>query len=426
MICGCYHMKIKNATKDLDPNSKDRLFLKSKSPFAPSHYKDLTPNGFKIYTFNSGFKKKNDDLLIIIFDEVVNVASKYSLTAMPASPIIWNKNNNKGLCKAIIVNSGNANAHTGKLGIKNINKYVNKLAKYLNCSIKNILVCSTGVIGEQLNPDLICNKIKKLSTSNEKKLIDAARSIWTTDTFVKTSIYNLKIENKKISIYGFAKGSGMISPNMGTMLSYIFIDCEIPSKLLKKLLSNNLDDTFNSITVDSDTSTSDTVLLFSNPLKKINVVKNYKKLNNTLYKVMKDLSLNIISDGEGVKKLIKVKVTNAKNKIQSKKIALSIANSPLVKTAIAGEDANWGRIVMAIGKTQEKIKQEKITIKLGKNVLAKKGEANKNINLSRVDNYMKNKIIEIEVNLGLGKYSSIVYGNDLNSNYVRINADYRS
>ena len=164
-------MKIKNATKDLDSKCNDRLFLKSKSPFAPLHYKDLAPKGFKIYTFHSGFKKKNDDLLIIIFDEIVNVASKYSLTAMPAAPIIWNKKNNKGLCKAIIVNSGNANAHTGKSGIKNINKYAKELAKYLSCSIKNILVCSTGVFGEQLNPDLICNKIKKLSSSNEKNLL---------------------------------------------------------------------------------------------------------------------------------------------------------------------------------------------------------------------------------------------------------------
>ena len=397
-----------------------------KSPFAPKYYKDLKPKGFKIFTFHSGFKKKNDDLLIVIFDKIVNVACKYSLTSMPSAPILWDKKNNKGKCKALIVNSGNANAHTGKQGLKNINKYNKLLAKILRCSINDILVSSTGVIGEQLDPNLICKKIKLLEISNEKKLIDAARSIWTTDTFVKTSIHSLKIDKHNIRIYGFAKGSGMISPNMGTMLSYIFIDCKISKKILMKLLSDNLQETFNSISVDSDTSTSDTVMLFSNPIRQVNINKHYYKISNTLNKVMKELSMKIITDGEGIKKLIKINVIKAKNKIQAKKIALSIANSPLVKTAIAGEDANWGRIVMAIGKTQEKIKQEKTIIKFGKNILARKGEINKGINLSKVDKYMKNKVIEIEVDLNIGKASSVIYGNDLNNEYIRINADYRS
>ena len=419
-------MNFKKATKDLDLKSNDRLFTKNKSPFAPKQYKNLKPKGFKIFTFHSGFKKKNDDLLIIIFDQIVNVACKYSLTTMPAAPLIWDKKNNSGKCKALIVNSGNANAHTGKQGLNNINIYNNKLAKFLNCSIKDILVSSTGVIGEQLDPNKISKKIKLLPTSNEKKLADAARSICTTDTFVKTSIHNLKIGSQNIRIYGFCKGSGMISPNMGTMLAYIFIDCKISSLILKKLLSDNIQDTFNSITVDSDTSTSDTVMLFSNPINKINVNKNYNKISKILNKVMKELSVKIITDGEGVKKLIRVSIVKAKNKAQAKNIAFSIANSPLVKTAIAGEDANWGRIVMAIGKTQEKINQEKILIKLGNNILAMNGKRYHNINLSKVDNYMKNQAIDIEVNLNLGKASSTVYGNDLNNEYIRINADYRS
>ncbi len=258
-------------------------------------------------------------------------------------------------------------------------------------------------------------------------LIDAARSIWTTDTFVKTSIYNIKIHNKNIKIYGFAKGSGMICPNMGTMLAYIFIDCEINRRDLKKLLTDNIEETFNSISVDSDTSTSDTLMLFSNPINKIKLNnKLYKTISKTLKKVMKELSFRIISDGEGVKKLIKVNVKKAKSKSQAKNIAFSISNSPLVKTAIAGEDANWGRVVMAIGKTREKIFQDKITIKFGNLLLAKKGERNRKVNLSKVDSYMKKNIIEIEVNLNLGDHSSIVYGNDLNNEYIRINADYRS
>tara|TARA_B100000029_G_scaffold504896_1_gene584599 strand:- start:170 stop:1429 length:1260 start_codon:yes stop_codon:yes gene_type:complete len=419
-------MNFKKATKDLDLKSNDRFFLKLKSPFAPKQYKDLKPEGFKIFTFNSGFKKKNDDLLIIIFDQIVNVACKYSLTTMPSAPLIWDKKNNSGKCKAIIVNSGNANAHTGKQGIKNINKYTRELAKYLKCSLQNILVSSTGVIGEQIDSEKICKKIKILPLSIEKKLVDAARSIWTTDTFVKTSTQILKIESQNIKIYGFAKGSGMINPNMGTMLAYIFIDCVISSRILKKLLSDNIQNTFNSISVDSDTSTSDTVMLFSNPVKKINTKKNYNKICNSVFKVMKELSMKIITDGEGVRKIIKVNVINAKNKTQSKKIAFSIANSPLVKTAIAGEDANWGRIVMAIGKTKEKINQEKISVKFGNHILAKNGKRYEKINLSKVNKYMKNKVIEIEVNLRLGKTYSTVYGNDLNYEYIRINADYRS
>ena len=420
-------MKIKNARKDLVIKSNNRLHLKSKSPFAPKQYKDLYPKGFKIFTFNSGFKKKNDDLLIIVFDKSINVSCKYSLTAMPSAPIIWDKKNNKGKCRALIVNSGNANAYTGLSGLKNIDKYTKKLAEYLSCSKKEILVSSTGVIGEQLNPNLICRKISKLFFSNNKMLVDAARSIWTTDTFVKTAIYNIKILNKNIKIYGFAKGSGMISPNMGTMLAYIFIDCEINRTELKKLLTNNIEETFNSISVDSDTSTSDTLMLFSNPLNKIKLNnKNYNKISKTLNKVMKELSFKIISDGEGVKKLIKVNVKKAKSKSQAKKIAFSVSNSPLVKTAIAGEDANWGRVVMAIGKTKEKILQDKITIKFGNLLLAKKGERNSKVNLSKIDNYMKKNLIEIEINLNLGNESSVVYGNDLNKEYIKINADYRS
>jgi len=417
-------MKFKKATKDLDLKSKDGLPQKNKSPFAPKYYKDLKPKGFKIFTFNSGFKKKNDDLLIIIFNKTINIACKYSLTTTPSAPIIWDKKNNRGNCRALIVNSGNANAHTGDQGLKNIKIYVNKLAAFLECSEKEILVSSTGVIGEQIDPNLISKKINLLSSSKEKNLIDASRSICTTDTFVKTSIHNLRLDNKNIKIYGFAKGSGMINPNMGTMLAYIFIDCEIAKDNLKKLLSENLEETFNSITVDSDTSTSDTLVLFSNPLKKISIKKNYKKICSCLNKVMKELSMQIIEDGEGINKLIKVNVTKAKSKIQAKNIAFSIANSPLVKTAIAGEDANWGRVVMAIGKTQEKIDQEKIKIKFGNIPLGNK--TNNKINTSKVDKYMKNKIIEIKVSLGLGNASFVVHGNDLNNEYIKINADYRS
>ncbi len=428
MICGCYHMKFKNATKDLDLNSNERLFLKCKSPFAPKIYKDLKPKGFKIFTLNSGFKKKGDDLLIIVFEQTVKVACKFSLTSMPSAPIIWDKKNNQGKCKVLIVNSGNANAHTGIKGIINIDTYVNLISNFFKCSIKEILVSSTGVIGEQLDIKNICKEIKNLETKNEKKLIDAARSIWTTDTFVKTAKVNIKIDNQNIMVYGFAKGSGMISPNMGTMLAYIFIDCDISSKKLEKLLQENIQETFNSISVDSDTSTSDTLSIFSVGKEKVDTKnkKNLEKLNAALYKVMHDLSLQVIKDGEGLSKLLKINILKCKSKNQAKNIGFAIANSPLVKTAIAGEDANWGRIIMAIGKSYEKINQNKIEIFFGKNLLCKDGKLNKNLNVIKLNNYMKKNIIDISVIVGNGNVSHTIYGNDLTSDYIRINANYRS
>ena len=420
-------MKFKNARKDLDLNSNDRLYKTLVSPFAPNNSKNLKPRGFKIFTFQSGFKKKKDDLLIIIFDKPVKVSCKYTLSTMPSAPIIWDKKNNKGICKALVVNSGNANAHTGLKGIETIEKYAKDLANYLSCSKKEILVSSTGVIGEHFDSKKISSQINQLNKSKNKTLIDAAKAICTTDTFVKTSVHNFKIQNKIIKIYGFAKGSGMISPNMATMLSYIFIDCEINQKILKKLLSENIEETFNSISVDSDTSTSDTVMLFSNPINNISLTNDVlKKISKKLNSVMKELAFKIISDGEGVKKLTKITVKNAKSKSQAKNIAFSICNSPLVKTAIAGEDANWGRVVMAIGKTKEKVIQNKLTIKFGKILLAKNGQINKRLSLSKIDKYMKNKLIEIEVNLKIGKHSKTVYGNDLNYEYISINAGYRS
>tara|TARA_B100001939_G_scaffold325856_1_gene318971 strand:- start:46 stop:708 length:663 start_codon:yes stop_codon:yes gene_type:complete len=220
----------------------------------------------------------------------------------------------------------------------------------------------------------------------------------------------------------------MIHPNMGTMLAYIFIDLDLPKNILNKLLNSSLDKTFNSISTDGDMSTSDTLALFSSGTTKINlkVKKNYQKLNTSLSKLMRDLSLKIVRDGEGISKLIKVNVLNCKSIRQSKKVGFSIINSPLVKTAISGQDANWGRVIAAIGKSEEKINQNKIKIYFGKNLLCKNGSIYKNINYNKVNKYMKNKTIEISVILQTGKKSHTVYGNDLTNEYIRINADYRS
>ena len=397
------------------------------SIFKPKKIKDFNPAGLNIYTFNAGFKKDDKDLLLIIFDKIINVCCVYSKTSTPSAPIIWDKKNNKGKAKALVVNAGNANAHTGKDGLKIIDKYVKALTKKIGCKTHEVLVSSTGVIGEKFNPNIIINKFEKINPKSKNSLLKSAKAIMTTDTFPKVSIININLDNQSFKIYGIAKGSGMIQPNMATMLVYIFIECEVSKQLMFKLLKNNLENTFNSITVDSDTSTSDTLMIFSVANKKINLnKKNFKILNYKIYELMHDLSLQVIKDGEGVSKLIKVNVLNSSSKIQAKKIAFSIANSPLVKTAVTGEDANWGRVIMAIGKTEENIIQNKIKVLFGNNIVCENGSISKKINIRKLDNYMKNKIIEINVNLNLGKFYHTVYGNDLTLEYLKINADYRS
>jgi len=421
-------MNIKTSTKDLGLTNNEKLAISDVSPFKPKNIKNLKPSYLKFFCFNSGFKKKNNDLLILIFDKIINVHCIYSLTSTPSAPIIWDKKNNKGKCKVLIVNSGNANAHTGNEGLALINNYIFEIKKLLDCKKEYVLVSSTGIIGELFNPNLIINSINKINKSSKTDLIGAAKSIMTTDTYPKTSVKLVKLNNKKIKIYGFAKGSGMIQPNMGTMLVYIFIECLLSKSELKKLIKINTEDTFNSISIDSDTSTSDTLMLFSISDNKINLKskQNFSIISKALFNLMQDLSMQIVGDGEGVSKIIEVNVNNAKTKLQAKKIAFSIANSPLVKTAVAGEDANWGRVIMAIGKSYEKIVQNKIQVSFGNLNVCKKGKINENIKYKELDKYMKNKLIQINVNLGLGSFSKKVLGNDLTHKYIKINAEYRS
>ena len=401
------------------------------SPFKPLKSIKVKTSGFKIYTFNAGYKRFSDDLVIICFDKAVAISSVYTQSSTPSAAVIWDKKiSKKNLCKVLIVNSGNANAYTGKEGIEAIKKYCAFASKILKCKLNQIYVSSTGVIGESLDPLLIINKLKILKRSKTKNLLDAAKAIMTTDTYPKICSETFKINGKKINIYGIAKGSGMIAPNMGTMLSYIFIEASLNNQTLNKLLKFNIENSFNSISVDGDMSTNDTVMLFS-----VGDIKLTKKENNeivfnllptALKKIMLNLSHQIVCDGEGISRLIEVNITNAKNKIQAKKIAFSIAESLLVKTAIFGKDANWGRIIMAIGKTSEKIYPNKISLKFGKFIVAEKGKISKRINETSLKKYMKNKIIKINLNLNIGKFSKTVWSSDLTNEYIKLNTDYRS
>ncbi len=392
--------------------------------------------GLKISTANCGIKYKNrDDLLLVAFENGANIAGVFTSSSMPAAPVVWCKNNiEAGIAKALVVNAGNANAFTGKIGEETVLETAKKTAEALNCSTTEIFICSTGVIGETLNSQLITSAIPKMSQNlenSEEFWHKAAQAIMTTDTKQKLIKKTCEISGKKVEIIGFAKGSGMIAPNMATMLGYIFTDANISSKCLQILLKEVTQKTFNAITVDSDQSTNDTVLLFATKAAKnaeIDDAKNQELLSfkQTLHEVALGLAKMIVIDGEGAKKLIEIEVGGATNCAQAKEVALAIANSPLVKTAIAGCDPNWGRIVMAVGKSCAATSPQKIVVKIGDYVLTKDGAKHPEYIEELVHQYLKNSEVKISVNLGIGTEKFVVWTCDLNEEYIKINKDYRS
>ncbi len=406
-----------------------------KSPLAPKSFPNM-PNikGIKLAAIHSGIRYKNKlDLSLITMPNKTNVACVCTKSSTPAAPVIWCKKiKNIGKARALIVNSGNANAHTGRKGLQTVKDTVEQVAKNLGCKRNEVYVCSTGVIGEFLNTSKIISSIPKLIQQDASSWKEVGESICTTDTFIKGSKANCFIDDKNYKIVGIAKGSGMIFPKMGTMLAFIFTDLPLPSNILNQLLKDSVEKSFNSITVDGDTSTSDTCLLFSLSSKSLNSpikfigdqrVKLFKK---SLDKVLQDLAKQIVCDGEGASKFITVKVNSVKTYKIAKEIALSVANSSLVKTAIAGEDPNWGRIVMAIGKEGSSVIQDKISISINKVKITHKGALVNNYKEEIVAKKMKSKNIEIDINIGTGKESATIWTCDLTKEYIKINADYRS
>lgn len=392
--------------------------------------------GLKISTTNCGLKYKNrDDLLLITFDRPANVAGVFTTSSMPAAPVVWCKKNVKsGKARALIVNAGNANAFTGKEGEEAVSRTANKVAKDLGCKPEEVLISSTGVIGETLKVELIEAAIPQMvkdATINESSWNKAAQAIMTTDTKIKLINRTCKIAGNNVTLIGFSKGSGMIAPNMATMLGYIFTDANICPATLQILLKETVEHSFNAITVDSDQSTNDTVLLFATKeVGSHEIVDSHSleltEFKNTLNELALGLAKMIVIDGEGAKKLIEIEVEGARTYEQAKEVAFSIANSPLVKTAIAAADPNWGRIVMAVGKSCSETSPEKIIIKIGDHPITKDGAKHPEYVENLVHKYLSGSEVKISANLGIGASRAVVWTCDLNEEYIKINKDYRS
>ena len=394
------------------------------------------------------YSKPRDDLVMFYFRDGANHASVYTQSKIVSENIKWNLNIKSKKIKSLIINTRNANAFTGPDGYKGLKEIAKEVSIQLSKKQKEdennpkkilnneILFGCTGTIGEKYPTEKIKKNIPELVkkvkyVQNKLIWMKAALGIMTTDLKPKLAMEECKIGNKKVKIYGIAKGSGMIFPNMATTLGYIFTDADLSGDILTKLLKKNIDTTFNAITCDGDTSTNDMVSIFSTGKVKNSIINNIndKKIANfdkALHSVLLNLSKRIVADGEGANKFITINVVKSKNDKDAKKIAFSIANSNLVKTAIAGEDPNWGRVIMAIGKSGIDIDLKKLSIKFGTIKIIEKGELVKNYHESDVANYMKNKSIDISINLNMGLKNFTAYTMDLTKKYIEINADYRS
>jgi glutamate N-acetyltransferase/amino-acid N-acetyltransferase len=391
------------------------------------------------------YKNGRDDLSLFYFPDGANYAVAYTQNSVVSESITWNRENTKNNIKALIVNTKNANTFTGDQGIKGLDEIAKNLVEnlkkievengYEKTKIKDLLFASTGVIGEKFPVEKINKNITNLVSNlriNQNKLIwmKVASAIMTTDTRPKVAFIEIKLGDKKVRIAGIAKGSGMIAPNLATMFSFIFTDADISSVTLNKYLNKVLANTFNAITIDSDTSTNDMVAIFATKKvknKNLNDIssKEFLKFEKALKTVCLDLAKQIVVDGEGAKKFITVKVINSKTKERAKKIAFAIANSPLVKTAVAGEDPNWGRILMGVGKSGEKVDQKKLIIKIGDFIVAEKGKISPTYNEEKLQEYMKWDSIYIEVDLRQGRDEFECYTCDFTHDYIDINAHYR-
>lgn len=410
----------------------------SVSPLAPKTVPDMPViAGVRLATAEAGIRYKNrTDVLLAVMDKGTAVAGVFTRSKCPSAPVEWCRARLKsGKARALVVNSGNANAFTGKTGRASTALTAKIAAKAVGCSEGEIFLASTGVIGEPLDATKFDGVLGRLAeTADPGDYLAAAKAIMTTDTFPKVATVTVRLGKAKVTINGMAKGAGMIAPDMATMLSFIFTDAPITPAALQSLLKSGVEDTFNAVTIDGDTSTSDTLLAFAtgaaaeHGAPKISRASDprLKAFVKAFNQVLANLAEQVARDGEGARKLVEITVEGAKTKASARRIAMSIANSPLVKTAIAGEDANWGRVVMAVGKAGEPADRDKLSISFNGIRVAKRGARDPDYDEAQVSEAMKAPEIAILVSLGLGKGRDRVMTCDLTKEYVAINGDYRS
>ena len=426
-------------------------FLSSKSKNKKmKEFQDLDHiDGVSISSVNADlYDTQRDDLVMFYFRDGANHASVYTQSKVISENIKWNLQKKVKKVFSLLVNTRNANCFTGKQGFKSLEKIAELIAEKLSEKQKNddenpkkiktkeIIFGCTGTIGETFPEEKIKRKIPDLInqlkyTQNKYIWMKAALGIMTTDTQPKMAMEECYIGNSEVKIFGVAKGSGMIQPNMATTLAYIFTDADLPNDILKKLLKKNLTTTFNAISCDGDTSTNDMISIFSTGKRKHSKIKNIndeklKKFDESLNKVLLNLAKRVVADGEGASKFITINIFNCKTESDAKKIAFSIANSSLVKTAIAGGDPNWGRIIMAIGKSYVPLNLDKLSIKFGDLIVVQSGKLSVNYNEQDASDYMKNSDIEIMVDISNGSKNFTAYTMDFTKKYIEINADYRS
>ncbi|AMM86126.1 bifunctional glutamate N-acetyltransferase/amino-acid acetyltransferase ArgJ [Martelella sp. AD-3] len=406
------------------------------SPLAPKSYPPMPPiDGLRIATAAAGIKYKGrTDVMMMIFDETAAVAGLFTKSKCPSAPVDFCRANLAGgRARVLVVNSGNANAFTGKKGAEATALTARTAAEAAGCAESDVFLASTGVIGEPLDASKFASVLSSMAGDASADLwLEAAKAIMTTDTYPKVATRGAEIDGVSVTLNGIAKGAGMIAPDMATMLSFIATDAAISAEALQQLLSEGVGASFNAVTVDSDTSTSDTVLAFATgkaPGQDMVTDGSDPRLDDfraALHALMQDLALQIVRDGEGARKMVTVRVTGAEDDRAANVIARSIANSPLVKTAVAGEDANWGRVVMAVGKAGEKADRDRLAIWFGDIRVAVNGERDPDYSEEFASAVMREDEITIRADIGLGEGQATIYTCDLTKEYVAINGDYRS
>jgi glutamate N-acetyltransferase / amino-acid N-acetyltransferase len=406
------------------------------SPLAPKSFPHLPPlAGVRLATGEAGIKYRNrTDVLLAILAPGTEVAGVFTRSKTASAPVEWCRSQLKrGQARALVVNSGNANAFTGQAGMTGARAVAEAAGAVIGCKASDVFLASTGVIGEPLPAEKITKILGRVAEdASASGWRAAAEAIMTTDTYPKLATTTAAIDGVKVTLNGIAKGSGMITPDMATMLAFVFTDATLPAAVLQDCLNAGVGPSFNSITVDSDTSTSDTLLLFATGKgAKHGAVnkatdKRLAGFRRSLDQLLLDLALGVVKDGEGAEKLIRVEVAGADSNEAARRVALSIANSPLVKTAIAGNDANWGRVVMAVGKSGEAADRDKLKISFGTHVVAEKGARALKYDETLATKAVSGREVLIAVDLGLGKGTARVWTCDLTHGYIDINGSYRS